>query len=165
MLIHVKSQRNISNRWLQIKKFLQQLCTTFIQLNWLEHTTKSHWVCSSRTQYKIIVQGKAGKSFLKFWRVKTSIVWTYVRNNKHLLSTNFDLETIKWQNLYWQHWKSLVNIIDQCSWPVGLLTKVECLTTCLDEKKMLFVSHFWLAHQHLTREYGSKMDKYVKNVS
>ena len=159
MWTHVKSQNKISAPGdYKSKKHFQQLCKTFVQLTWLEHVTKSHWVCSARTQYKFTIQDKVGEILLKFWRVKTSIVLIYARNNKHLLSTNFDLETIKWQNLYLQHWKSPVNIIDRYTWPVRWLTKVKCLTACLDEKKMLFIQHFWLACWCLTSEDGSKMD-------
>ena len=59
------------------QKYLQQLCTTFVQLTWPEHVTKSHWVCSSRTWYKV----KQGEIPSKVWEVKTLIVLTYARKN------------------------------------------------------------------------------------
>ena len=40
--------------------------------------------------------------------------------------------------MHWQHWGSPVNMIDQCSWLVGQVTKLKCPTTFLDEKNMLF---------------------------
>ena len=45
-----------------IQKAFQITMYNVVQLTWLEHTTKSHWECSSRTQHKIIMQSKVGKN-------------------------------------------------------------------------------------------------------
>ena len=90
MWVHVRSQNKIAAPSDYKSKCLWQLCTTFVQLTWLEHVTKSHWISSSGMQYKI----KEGEIPSKFWEVRTLIVLTYERKNKHLLSilgSNFSI--------------------------------------------------------------------------